>query len=160
VEILTINRVLIANRGEIAVRIIRACQELGIETVAVYSDADKSSLHVQLADDTIHIGSSHSTKSYLNQDVLISAAKEKKVDAIHPGYGFLAENADFCDTCRQHNLFFVGPSPDSIKRMGNKIKAIHSAIEAGVPVVSDIRNKSSDFESIQSIADNIGYPVL
>ncbi|WP_373893558.1 acetyl-CoA carboxylase biotin carboxylase subunit [Virgibacillus natechei] len=157
---MTIKRILIANRGEIAVRIIRACRELGIETVAVYSDADKNSLHVQLADDAIHIGSPPSIKSYLNQDVIISAAKEKQVDAIHPGYGFLAENAYFCEICIQNNINFIGPSAEAIKNMGNKIEAINYAIAAGVPVVTDMSNKSSDFDHIKSTANTIGYPVL
>jgi len=155
-----INKVLIANRGEIAVRIIRACKELGIETVAVYSDADKNSLHVQLADDSINIGSPLPIKSYLNQEIIISAAKEKQVDAIHPGYGFLAENSDFCELCKESNINFIGPSAEAIKNMGNKIEAINSAIAAGVPVVTNTNNKSSDFNHIQATADEIGYPVL
>lgn len=157
---MTIKRILIANRGEIAVRIIRACKELGIESVAVYSDVDKNSLHVQLADDSIHIGSAPPRKSYLNQETIIAAAKEKQADAIHPGYGFLAENAGFCETCTKNDLIFIGPSAESIEKMGNKIEAINYAIEAGVPVVTDVSNKSSDFEQIKSTADKIGYPVL
>src|SRR5699024_874677 len=115
-----INKVLIANRGEIAVRIIRACKELGIETVAVYSDADKNSLHVQLADDSINIGSPLPIKSYLNQEIIISAAKEKQVDAIHPGYGFLAENSDFCELCKESNINFIWHSADAIKNKNGR----------------------------------------
>lgn len=157
---MNINRILIANRGEIAVRIIRACKELGMEAVAVYSDADKDSLHVQLADDSVHIGSSLPAKSYLDQEILIRAAKEKQVDAIHPGYGFLAENADFSEGCEENDIIFIGPSAEVINKMGNKIEAINNAIDAGVPVVTDTENISSDFADIKSVADNIGYPIL
>lgn len=157
---MSINRILIANRGEIAVRIIRACKELEIEAVAVYSDADKDSLHVQLADDSVHIGSSLPAKSYLDQEVLINVAKEKQVDAIHPGYGFLAENADFSERCEKNDIIFIGPSGEVINKMGNKIEAINNAIDAGVPVVTDTKNISSEFADIKSVADNIGYPVL
>ena len=157
---MSINRILIANRGEIAVRIIRACKELGIEAVAVYSDADKDSLHVQLADDSVHIGSSLPAKSYLDQKILIRAAKEKQVDAIHPGYGFLAENADFSEKCVKNDIIFIGPSAEVINKMGNKIEAINNAIDAGVPVVTDTKNISSDFADIKSVAEKIGYPIL
>lgn len=155
-----IKRILIANRGEIAVRIIRACKELGIKTVAVYSDADKNSQHVQIADDAVYIGSSIPMKSYLNHDLIISAAKEKKVDAIHPGYGFLAENADFCKLCEGHNIKFIGPSAKVIKKMGNKIEAINQAIQAGVPVVTSLDNKSENFADIKQTIESVGYPIL
>lgn len=131
-----------------------------MEAVAVYSDADKDSLHVQLADDSVHIGSSLPAKSYLDQEILIRAAKEKQVDAIHPGYGFLAENADFSEGCEENEIIFIGPSAEVINKMGNKIEAINNAIDAGVPVVTDTENISSDFADIKSVADNIGYPIL
>ena len=115
-----IKKVLIANRGEIAVRIIRACKEMGIETVAVYSEADKEALHVQLADEAYCIGPKLSKDSYLNTTNIISVAKKTGADAIHPGYGFLSENADFAELCREVNVTFIGPSPESIKQMGTK----------------------------------------
>ena len=154
------NRVLIANRGEIAVRIIRACRELGVETVAVYSQADESSLHVQLADDAICIGPAPASESYLKIANIISAAEIADVDAIHPGYGFLSENAHFAEICKNCKITFIGPSPDNISRMGDKAMARETALKAGVPVTpgSDglIRNK----EEALKWAQKVGYPVL
>src|SRR6202045_1695304 len=127
-------KVLIANRGEIALRVIRACKELGIRTLAVYSDADVDSLHVQLADEAICIGAAPSSESYLKVERIVSAAEIGDVDAIHPGYGFLAENAHFAEVCESCNLKFIGPKPEAIRRMGDKDLARACARKAGVPV--------------------------
>lgn len=155
-----IKRVLIANRGEIAVRIIRACRELGVKTVAVYSEADERSLHVQLADEAICIGPAPAAQSYLKIANIISAAEIADVDAIHPGYGFLSENAHFAEICKNCKITFIGPSSDSINRMGDKASARETALKAGVPVTpgSDglIRNK----EEALKWAESVGYPVL
>ncbi|HEY2800105.1 MAG TPA: biotin carboxylase N-terminal domain-containing protein, partial [Chthoniobacterales bacterium] len=127
-------KILIANRGEIALRVIRACKELGVRTLAVYSEADIDSLHVQLADEAICIGPAPSHSSYLKIDRIISAAEIGDVDAIHPGYGFLAENAHFAEVCGSCNIKFIGPTPDSIRAMGDKNTARATARKAGVPV--------------------------
>ena len=129
------NKILIANRGEIAVRIIRACREMGIETVAVYSEADRDSLHTLLADEAICIGPAPSTESYLDMERIISATVAMKADAIHPGFGFLSENARFAELCAKCNIKFIGPSADIINKMGNKSEARKTMMEAGVPVV-------------------------
>lgn len=155
-----IKKVLVANRGEIAIRIIRACKEFGIETVAVYSEADKECLHVHLADKAIHIGPAASVKSYLNIDQLISVAISEGVDAIHPGYGFLAENADFSDACKNNNICFIGPSGDVIRKMGDKIAARNAAVAAKVPVIPGTNEENTDLEEIVRVAKNIGFPVL
>jgi len=128
-------KILIANRGEIALRIIRTCKEMGIPTVAVYSTADKDSLHVKFADEAVCIGKPSSSDSYLNIPHIMAAAEITNADAIHPGYGFLAENAKFAEICGQHNIKFIGPTPDMINRMGDKITAKETMINAGVPVV-------------------------
>lgn len=155
-----IKKLLIANRGEIAVRIIRACREMGIETVAVYSEADRDSLHVQLADEAYCIGPTSSTDSYLNFTNILSVATSTNVDAIHPGYGFLAENADFAEMCEACNIKFVGPTPAAIQQMGIKDVARETMRQADVPIVpgSDgiIDNEADAIE----IAENIGYPVI
>ena len=130
-----IKKLLIANRGEIAVRIIRACRELGIESVAVFSEADQEALHVQLADEAYCIGPTASKDSYLNFTNIISVANLTGCDAIHPGYGFLAENADFAELCRDCNIIFVGPTPEAISKMGTKDVASETMREAGVPIV-------------------------
>ena len=155
-----INKVLIANRGEIAVRIIRACREMGIETVAVYSEADASALHVQLADEAVCIGPAASKDSYLNMENIISATVISGADAIHPGFGFLSENARFAEMCRQSHITFIGPSPELIHRMGNKSEARKTMMEAGVPVVPG--TKEPVFEAVEGkkIADAMGYPVM
>lgn len=129
------NKILIANRGEIAVRIIRACREMGIQTVAVYSEADRDCLHTLLADEAICIGPAPSTQSYLNMERILSATVAMKADAIHPGFGFLSENARFAELCSKCNITFIGPSAEIINRMGNKSEARKTMIEAGVPVV-------------------------
>ncbi|MGE5371560.1 MAG: acetyl-CoA carboxylase biotin carboxylase subunit [Solirubrobacterales bacterium] len=155
-----ISRLLIANRGEIAVRIIRACRELGIETVAVYSTADKASLHVKLADRAVCIGEPPSNRSYLNISNIIAAAKTTGAQAIHPGYGFLAENAFFAEMCRANDLIFVGPTPETIQKMGDKISARELAVAAGVPVVPGSEGGVADAKSAVKVGDAIGYPVL
>ncbi len=155
-----IKKLLIANRGEIAVRIIRACMELDIETVAVYSEADKEALHVQLADEAYCIGPTASKDSYLNSANVISVAKLTECDAIHPGYGFLAENADFAEVCRECNIIFVGPSPESITRMGTKDVARSTMKAAGVPIVPGSDGIVETVDEAKEIAEEIGYPVI
>ncbi|WP_102027066.1 acetyl-CoA carboxylase biotin carboxylase subunit [Salirhabdus sp. Marseille-P4669] len=155
-----IKRLLVANRGEIAVRIIRACKELGIETVAVYSEADKESLHVKLADEAYCIGPAFSKESYLNITNIMSVATLTEVDAIHPGYGFLAENPDFAEICKECNIIFVGPSSYSIQKMGTKDVARETMREAGVPIVPGSRGIIENVEEGIQIAEEIGYPVI
>ena len=155
-----INKVLIANRGEIAVRIIRACREMGIETVAVYSKADETALHVQLADEAVCIGPAASKDSYLNMENIISATVISGADAIHPGFGFLSENARFAEMCRQCHITFIGPSPELIHKMGNKSEARKTMMEAGVPVVPGTREPVYTAEEARKMADAMGYPVM
>jgi acetyl-CoA carboxylase, biotin carboxylase subunit len=155
-----IKKLLIANRGEIAVRIIRACRELGIDSVAVYSEADKESLHVQLADEAYCIGPKASKDSYLNFTNIISVAKLTDCDAIHPGYGFLAENADFAELCREVNLIFVGPTPEAIQKMGTKDVARETMREANVPIVPGSRGIINTTDEAVELAGEIGYPVI
>jgi acetyl-CoA carboxylase biotin carboxylase subunit len=152
-------KVLIANRGEIAVRIIRACRDLGISTVAVYSDADRRSLHVALADEAYHIGGSAPTESYLNKEKIIDAAKKSGAEAIHPGFGFLSENESFADMCEKSGIVFIGPSPEAIRLMGDKITARKIAHDVKVPLVPGSDGAVSDVEA-SVIADDIGYPVM
>lgn len=155
-----IKKVLIANRGEIAVRIIRACRDLGIEAVAVYSEADKDALHVQLADEAYCIGPKASKESYLNVTNIISIAKLTECDAIHPGYGFLAENADFAELCRECNITFIGPSPEAINKMGTKDIARETMKEAGVPIVPGSQGIINEIEEAIELANSMGYPVI
>lgn len=156
-----LDKILIANRGEIALRILRACKELGIKTVAVHSTADKDLKHVLLADETVCIGSAASAKSYLNVPALISAAEVTGSAAIHPGYGFLSENADFAEQVERSGFIFVGPKPDTIRLMGDKVSAIHAMKKAGVPCVPGSDGPlSSDIEINKQIAKQIGYPVI
>ncbi|OCG41876.1 acetyl-CoA carboxylase biotin carboxylase subunit [Gilliamella sp. Bif1-4] len=156
-----LDKILIANRGEIALRILRACKELGIKTVAVHSTADKDLKHVLLADETVCIGSAASVKSYLNVPALISAAEVTGSAAIHPGYGFLSENADFAEQVERSGFIFVGPKPDTIRLMGDKVSAIHAMQKAGVPCVPGSDGPlSSDIEINKQIAKQIGYPVI
>jgi acetyl-CoA carboxylase, biotin carboxylase subunit len=154
------NKVLIANRGEIALRIIRACKELGIPTVAVYSEADVDSLHVQLADESVCIGHPPSSESYLKIDRIISAAEITDADAIHPGYGFLAENAHFAEICASCNIKFIGPSPDAIRMMGDKNAAREQAIKAGVPISPGSDGIVENEREALKVAKQIGYPVM
>jgi acetyl-CoA carboxylase, biotin carboxylase subunit len=154
------SKVLIANRGEIALRIIRACKELGVATVAIYSEADVDSLHVQLADEAVCIGPAQSAESYLKIDRIISAAEITDVDAIHPGYGFLAENAHFAEVCASCNIKFIGPSPAAIRTMGDKNAAREQARKAGVPVCPGSDGIVDSEKSALRIAKKIGYPVM
>ncbi len=154
------SRVLIANRGEIAVRIIRACRELGISPVAVYSQADEDCIHVSLADDAICIGPGPAKESYLSIPAIMSAAELADVDAIHPGYGFLAENSHFAEVCRSCNITFIGPSPENISLMGDKVKAREAMKRAGVPVIPGSDGRVEDVNEALSIARKIGYPVI
>ncbi|MFO7263441.1 MAG: acetyl-CoA carboxylase biotin carboxylase subunit [Bacillaceae bacterium G1] len=155
-----LRKVLIANRGEIAVRIIRACRELGLQTVAVYSEADKDALHVRLADEAYCIGPAMAKDSYLNITNLLSVATLTGCDAIHPGYGFLAENADFAELCAACNITFVGPSPESIAKMGDKATAKETMKAAGVPVLPGTEGVIRDVEEALEVAEQIGYPVI
>lgn len=154
-------KILIANRGEIAVRVIRAARELGVKTVAVYSEADKDSLHVKLADEAICIGPAMSTESYLKFVNVIAAAQVTGADAIHPGYGFLSENSDFADACAKHGITFIGPKPECIIKMGDKATARATAIANAVPVVPGTEGVIRDVEEARKLVkDKIGYPVI
>ncbi|SDO46286.1 acetyl-CoA carboxylase biotin carboxylase subunit [Halobacillus sp. SY10] len=155
-----IKKVLIANRGEIAVRIIRACKEVGIETVAVYSEADKEALHVQMADEAYCVGPTLSKDSYLNYTNIMSLATLTETDAIHPGYGFLSENAEFAEMCEECNITFIGPSSYAIQKMGTKDVARETMREAGVPVVPGSAGIIKDEEDGLKVAEEIGYPVI
>lgn len=155
-----IKKILIANRGEIALRVIRACKELGIKTVAVYSEADKYSLHVRFADEAVCVGSNQSKNSYLRVTNIIAAAEITGADAIHPGYGFLSENAEFVNICQDHGLIFIGPSADAIRKMGNKSVAKETMRLAGVPVVPGSVGILKNFEHAKQVAEEIGYPVM
>ncbi|MFZ8933346.1 MAG: acetyl-CoA carboxylase biotin carboxylase subunit [Bacteriovoracaceae bacterium] len=154
------NKILIANRGEIAVRILRTCKELGIETVCVHSEADESSLHVKLADESVCIGPAKSPLSYLNIPAILSAAEITGAEAIHPGFGFLSENQEFAQMCEKWGLTFIGPNTDCIDKMGNKITSKDIAVEAGCPVLEPIRVKDVSNEEILSAVNKMGLPVL
>ncbi len=153
-------KVLIANRGEIALRVIRACRELGLETVAVYSEADRECLHVRFADDDVCIGPPPSRLSYLNIPAIIAAAEITGADAIHPGYGFLAESAEFAEACRNSNITFIGPTPEQIQLMGDKAAARKLAAELGIPVVPGSPGPVDDADRAVEIAREIGFPVI
>ena len=155
-----IGKVLIANRGEIALRIIRSCRELGIATVAVYSSVDKDALHVQLADEAVCVGEALSSKSYLNIPNILAAATSRGADAIHPGYGFLAENDKFAEMCRDHGLTFVGPSPHAIRSMGDKSTAKSTMQSVGVPTVPGSEGLLSSTSQAAALAEEMGYPVM
>ena len=155
-----IGKVLIANRGEIAVRIIRACREMGIETVAVYSEADRDCLHTMLADEAICIGPAPSSQSYLNMEQILAATVATKADAIHPGFGFLSENARFAKLCAECNITFIGPSADIINKMGNKSEARKTMMEAGVPVVPGSKEPVHTAQDGLAMAKEIGFPVM
>ena len=155
-----VEKVLIANRGEIALRIIRSCRELDIATVAVYSTVDKKALHVQLADEAVCVGDSLSNKSYLNIPNILAAATSRGVDAIHPGYGFLAENDKFAEMCNDHGITFIGPSPNAIRSMGDKSTAKETMERVGVPTVPGSKGLLSNVEEAYEMAQEIGYPVI
>lgn len=153
-------KILIANRGEIALRIIRTCREMGIKTVAVYSVADKDSLHVRFADEAVCIGKAQSADSYLNIPHIMAAAEITNADAIHPGYGFLAENANFSEICAQYGIKFIGPTPEMIRKMGDKITAKETMIAAGVPCIPGSEGLLESLEEAQQLAHEMGYPVI
>jgi acetyl-CoA carboxylase biotin carboxylase subunit len=154
------HKVLIANRGEIAVRVIRACKELGIKTVAVYSQADSHSLHVKLADESVCIGPAPSAKSYLNINAIISAAELTDAEAIHPGYGFLSENANFAEVCEKCGITFIGPTAESMRIMGDKISARQAVIKQGVPILPGTKEGVHSVEEAVKVAKEIGFPVI
>ncbi len=153
-------KILIANRGEIALRIIRTCREMGIRTVAVYSTADKDSLHVRFADEAVCIGKPQSADSYLNIQHIMAAAEITAADAIHPGYGFLAENANFAEICAQYHIKFIGPTPEMIRSMGDKITAKETMIKAGVPVIPGSEGLLESVAEAKQLASDMGYPVI
>ena len=153
-------RILVANRGEIALRIIRACRELGIETVAVYSEADRGAHYLELADEAWCIGPAQAMESYLQINRIISAAEIGNVQAVHPGYGFLAENSHFAEVCRSCNIEFIGPPVQAMQQLGDKVSAREIAMKAGVPCVPGSDGLISDVEEAVRVADRIGYPVL
>src|SRR5438046_4729696 len=153
-------KVLVANRGEIAIRIIRACRDLGLTSVAVYSDADRNALHVRMADEAYHIGPSQATRSYLNIPTIIEVARHAGAQAIHPGYGFLAENATFVDACTNAGLIFVGPSAEIQRSMGEKTAARRTAQAVGVPIVPGAMTDVEDDAEAEEIASRLGYPLL
>ncbi|HEY9177610.1 MAG TPA: acetyl-CoA carboxylase biotin carboxylase subunit [Flavipsychrobacter sp.] len=153
-------KILIANRGEIALRVIRTCREMGIQTVAVYSTADAESLHVRFADEAVCIGKPQSSDSYLNIPRIMAAAEITNADAIHPGYGFLAENAEFADICTQYNIKFIGPTSEMMRLMGDKITAKETMIKAGVPVIPGSEGLLSGVDEAKKLANDMGYPVL
>ena len=153
-------KILIANRGEIALRIIRTCKEMGIRTVAVYSTADKDSLHVRFADEAVCIGPPPSRESYLNISRIIAAAEITNADAIHPGYGFLSENSKFSAICAEHNIKFIGATPDQIDQMGDKSNAKNTMKDGGVPTIPGSEGLLTDLKSGLKIAKQIGYPVI
>jgi acetyl-CoA carboxylase biotin carboxylase subunit len=153
-------KILIANRGEIAIRIMRSCREMGIQTVAVFSDADRTSMHVRYANEAYYIGAAPSSESYLNIEKILEVARITEADAIHPGYGFLSENATFSRRCREEGIIFIGPSPESIESMGDKLSARKMMIKAGLPVVPGTTEKVTDEEEAVKIIHSIGLPVM
>ena len=153
-------KVLIANRGEIAVRILRACKDLGIQTVAVYSTADKEAMHVKMADESVCIGPSQSKESYLNIPSIIAACEISGADAVHPGYGFLSENSSFVEKLNAHNISFIGPSSNHIKTMGDKILAKKTAEEYGIPVIPGSDGEVKNLEEATRTGEKIGYPII
>lgn len=153
-------KILIANRGEIAIRVMRACRELGIRSVAVYSTVDRASLHIQYADEAVLIGEAPAQQSYLNIDAIIKAAKETGAEAIHPGYGFLAENYLFVERCEQEGIIFIGPNSKAMKLVGDKVESRLVTEKAGIPLIPGMKRKSTDVDECLAEADKIGYPVL
>ena len=155
-----IKKILVANRSEIAVRVINACQAMGIKSVAVYSDADKNSKHKLIADESVYIGEATPQKSYLDIEKIISAAKDTSADAIHPGYGFLAENPQLAIRCAEENIIFIGPSADAINLLGNKVESRIKMADAGIPLIPGMKNSESDLSVYEKSADECGYPVM
>jgi acetyl-CoA carboxylase biotin carboxylase subunit len=155
-----LRKILIANRGEITVRIIKACQEMGISTVAVYSEADRDSLHVQLADEAVCVGPAPAIESYLNMERIIQVAHQMKAEGIHPGYGFLAENADFAKKCEQENIIFIGPNSKALKLVGDKVRSRQTMEKAGIPIIPGMKNIARDISEFKKEAQRIGYPVM
>lgn len=155
-----IKKILVANRGEIAIRIMRSCREMGISTVAVYSEADRTSMHVRYADEAYYIGPSPSSESYLKMDKILDVAKKSGADAIHPGYGFLSENAEFAKQCGKKGIIFIGPSPHAIATMGDKITARQTMINAGVPVVPGTKQKITTDKEAKQVMEEIGLPIM
>src|SRR5690348_10272974 len=153
-------KVLVANRGEIAVRVIRALRDMNIRSVAVFSDADRGALHVRLADEAADVGAAPSSESYLNIDRMLAAAKKHKADAIHPGYGFLSENATFASACQASGLIFIGPPADAISKLGSKTAARVLAKQANVPVVPGSEDPATNIDQARELARRLGYPVL
>jgi len=155
-----IKKILVANRGEIAVRVMRTCQEMGIDTVAVYSEPDRTAPHVLMADEAVHIGAAQSSESYLNIDKIIKVAHETQADAVHPGYGFLSENANFAERCKDENIIFIGPDSYAIKMMGDKTRARELMAKADVPFPPGTKTELQDIEEARQVAEEIGFPVL
>ncbi len=155
-----IKKLLVANRGEIACRVMSTCQRLDIKTVAVYSDADAKALHVEMADEAVHIGPAQASESYLKADKIIAACKLTGADAVHPGYGFLSENPKFAEACEENGIIFVGPSAASMRAMALKGAAKHLMEEAGVPVVPGYHGDDQSLETLSAEAERIGFPVL
>lgn len=155
-----IKKVLVANRGEIAIRIMRTCREMGIESVAIYSEADRISLHVRYAHEAYYVGKSASSESYLNIDKIIEIAKTSQADAIHPGYGFLSENSDFARRCSDEGIIFIGPSPEVIDQMGDKIEARDAMSKAGIPIVPGTKGSINNEEEALAAIDEIGLPIM
>lgn len=156
----TIQKVLIANRGEIAVRVIKTCRKMGISTVAVYSEIESEALHVRLADESVCLGPAASRESYLRSDKILQVCKELGVDAVHPGYGFLSENAEFARACQEAGVIFIGPNPDAIVKMGDKTRARQTMMDADVPVVPGTRDPIEDVQDALGVAREIGYPIM
>src|SRR3981189_2282865 len=153
-------KILVANRGEIALRVICACKELGISTVAVYSEADRNALHVRFADEAVCIGPPRSSESYLNIPQVIRAPEITAVDAIHPGYGFLSENANFAEVCEASHITFIGPSPEMLRLMGEKDRARQEMAAAGLPIIPGSPGVVPDDDSARKAAEEIGYPLI
>ncbi|MCX5801623.1 MAG: acetyl-CoA carboxylase biotin carboxylase subunit [Candidatus Eisenbacteria bacterium] len=154
------NKILVANRGEIALRVMKACREMGIPTVAVYSTSDKGSLHVQFADEAICIGPPQPLESYLNIEKIMGAAKQAGADAVHPGYGFLAENSDFARRCAEEGITFIGPNHEAMRLLGNKVESRKTMVKAGIPVIPGMMGGCNDAGSLAGEANQMGYPVL
>ena len=155
-----IKKVLIANRGEIALRIIRACKELDVKTVAVHSTIDSNAMHVRLADESVCIGPPLASKSYLNISAILSAAEVSGADAIHPGYGFLSENAKFAEIVNEHGLIFIGPKPQHISEMGDKVSARNAMQKLGIPLVPGSDGAIKNLEELKKVAKEVGFPIL